>query len=51
MNRVTNGVDKLVDAIPKPATRMRRAVDIVTTIIAILGILSVLDILKNWIGG
>jgi hypothetical protein len=51
LDRIIEGVEKIVAAIPGPASRIRRIVDLVTTIIAVLGILSVVDILINWLGG
>jgi hypothetical protein len=44
-------MEKIVAAIPEPTSRIRRIVDLITTIIAVLGILSVVDILINWLGG
>jgi hypothetical protein len=51
LDRIAEGLEKIVAAIPGPASRIRRIVDFVTTIIAVLGILSVVDILINWLGG
>jgi hypothetical protein len=51
LDRIVEGVEKIVAAIPGSASRIRRVVDLVTTIIAVLGILSVADILINWLGG
>jgi hypothetical protein len=51
LDRIVEGMEKIVAAIPGPASRMRRVVDLITTIIAVLGILSVVDILINWLGG
>jgi hypothetical protein len=51
LDRIVEGVEKLASAIPGPVSRIRRVVDLVTTIIAVLGILSVADILINWLGG
>jgi hypothetical protein len=45
------GIDRLVAAIPKQAGRMRRALDIVVTVVTILGLLSVVDIFGKWVGG
>jgi hypothetical protein len=50
LDRIVEGVEKIVAAIPGPTSRIRRVVDIVTTIIAVLGILSVVDIFINWLG-
>lgn len=51
LDRIVEGMEKIVAAIPGPAGHIRRVVDIVPTIIAVLAILSVVDILKNWLGG
>jgi hypothetical protein len=51
LDKIVEGVEKIAAAIPGPASRIRRVVDLVTTIIAVLGILSVVDILLNWLGG
>jgi hypothetical protein len=51
LDRLVDGVDKLVAAIPQPASRARRVVELVVTTAAVLGILSAVDIIAKWIGG
>lgn len=51
LRQIANGVDALVAAIPKPANPMDRAIGIAITIVTIAGILSVIDVIINWIGG
>jgi hypothetical protein len=51
LDRIASGVDKLVEAIPKPASRVDRAIEAAITVVTIAGILSVIDIIINWIGG
>jgi hypothetical protein len=51
LDKIAEGVEKIVAAIPGPVSHIRRIIDLITTIIAVLGILSVVDILINWLGG
>jgi hypothetical protein len=51
LDRIAEGVEKIVAAIPGPVSRVRRIVDLAATIIAVLGILSVADIIITWLGG
>jgi hypothetical protein len=47
--RIADGMDKLVAAIPKPASRTRRVVEIAVTAVTIAGILSAIDTILSWI--
>jgi hypothetical protein len=51
LERIASGVDRLVEAVPKPASRARRLIELVVTIATVAGILSAIDTIKNWIFG
>jgi hypothetical protein len=51
LDRIAEGVEKIVAAISGPVSRVRRIVDLAATIIAVLCILSVADIIITWLGG
>ena len=51
LDQLVYGMDKIVAAIPRPASHIRRAIELFVTIATIAGILSAVDIIRNWIGG
>jgi hypothetical protein len=51
LDRLIDGMDKLVDAIPKPSGRLQRVIEILITVATVAGVLSAIDIVKNWLGG
>ena len=44
-------LDTICAALTRPPKKLARVFEIAATVITLLGILSVLDIIKNWIGG
>jgi hypothetical protein len=51
IDRLVDGVDKLVAAIPQPASRIRRLGETLALVIGILSILGIADIIRTWILG
>lgn len=44
-------LDKILGVLSKPQNKFVRIFEIVATGIAILGVLTVIDVIKNWLGG
>jgi len=44
-------LDKILGVLAKPESKVRRILEIVAAGITILGILSAIDIIRNWLGG
>jgi hypothetical protein len=51
IKHISNTLDKILAFLSKPASRIARIFDIAAAGVGILGILSIIDIIKNWIGG
>jgi hypothetical protein len=51
VDRLVDGLDKLVAAIPQPASRIRRLGETLALVIGILSILGIADIIRTWILG
>ena len=51
MRHMSETLDKILTVLSKPANRLTRIFEIIATGITILGIISAIDIIKNWIGG
>jgi preprotein translocase subunit Sss1 len=48
---ISDTLDKILDVLTKPQNKLVKIFEIVATGIAILGILTVIDVIKNWLGG
>jgi energy-converting hydrogenase Eha subunit F len=44
-------LDTICAALSRPPNKLARVFEIAATVITLLGILSVIDIIKNWLGG
>ena len=51
IRHMSNTLDKILTVLSKPSSRIARIFELAAAGVGILGILSVIDILKNWIGG
>jgi energy-converting hydrogenase Eha subunit F len=48
---ISGTLDKILGVLSKPQNKIMRIFEIAATVIAILGILTVIDVIINWIGG
>jgi hypothetical protein len=51
IRHMSNTLDKILTVLSKPSSRLARVFELAAAGVGILGILSIIDILKNWIGG
>ena len=51
LDKLVDGMEKIVAAIPRPASFGRRVIEILITVATVAGILSAVDIIVNWLGG
>jgi hypothetical protein len=51
MRHISETLDTILSVLLRPKNRVERIIDIVTTGITLFGIISVIDIIKSWIGG
>jgi hypothetical protein len=51
IRHMSNTLDKILMVLSKPSSRLARVFELAAAGVGILGILSIIDILKNWIGG
>jgi hypothetical protein len=50
VDRLVDGLDKLVAAIPQPASRIRRVFDALATFATVAGLLGIIQLIIQWIG-
>jgi energy-converting hydrogenase Eha subunit F len=48
---ISGTLDKILGVLSRPQNKIMRIFEIAATVIAILGILTVIDVIINWIGG
>ena len=51
LRHISKTLDEMLAIQKKPRSRIERFFDILGTGVAILGILTVIDVIRNWIGG
>jgi hypothetical protein len=51
LDKLVDGMDKIVGAIPKPASRIQRVIDALATFATVAGLLGIVQIIIEWIGG
>ena len=51
MRHISETLDAILAFLLKPQSRVERIVDIATTGITLLGIISIVEIIKSWVGG
>ena len=51
IRHISETLDKILDLLQKPENRLARIFEIAAAGVGILGILSIIDIIRNWIGG
>ena len=51
LRHMSDTLDKMLVLLSKPQSMIARAFDIGAAIVTILGILTIIDLIKSWIGG
>ena len=51
LRHISETLDEMLSIQKKPRSKIERFFEILGTGVAILGILTIIDVIKNWIGG
>ena len=51
IRHISDTLDKILEVLSKPPNKAVKIFELISMGIGIVGILSVIDILKNWLGG
>ena len=51
LQHISDTLDKMLEIMSKPQNIVARIFNVAATIVTILGIMTIIDLIKSWIGG